>query len=363
MDQAGEFFFLEVNTRLQVEHPVTEAITGLDLVELQLRVARGEALPPVPPIDGHAVEVRLYAEDVEAGFVPASGSIHCLDVPGDVRVDSGYEAGSHVSTFYDAMLAKVIAHAPTREAAIAKLASSLQGTRVHGVPTNRDLLLRVLRHPDFVAGRTDTGFLDRHDLVRVEADEAVVRRHAIAAAIAASAGRRASATVQPHVPAGWRNVFSTPQVERYEGHDVRYRHTRTGVEVDGVGHVQVWSATAESVDLTIDGTRRRVAVARHGDVTYVDGADGSTTLRSVEPFPLPDAGVAAGSLLAPLPGSVVRVEVAVGDAVTRGQTLVVLEAMKMEHSVLSPADGSVVEVRVAVGDQVESGQVLAVVDG
>jgi acetyl/propionyl-CoA carboxylase alpha subunit len=357
MDQAGEFFFLEVNTRLQVEHPVTEAITGLDLVELQLRVARGEALPPVPPIVGHAVEVRLYAEDVEAGFVPASGPIHRFDVPGGVRVDSGYEAGSSVSTFYDAMLAKVIAHAPTRDEAIADLADAIQGTRVHGVPTNRDLLVRVLRHPAFAAGATDTGFLDRHDLVRVEADPAVTERHAIAATLAASAERVATRSVQPRVPAGWRNVAAVAQVAAYEGVEVRYR----GTAIEG-HEVRVWSASAAAVDVTIDGIRRAYEVDRVGAVTYVDGPDGSSTLQAVERFPLPDAADAAGSLLAPLPGSVVRVLVEPGDEVAQGQTLVVLEAMKMEHSVQSPSAGTVAEVRVAVGDQVESGQVLVVVD-
>jgi acetyl/propionyl-CoA carboxylase alpha subunit len=357
MDQAGEFFFLEVNTRLQVEHPVTEAITGLDLVELQLRVARGEALPPIPPIDGHAVEVRLYAEDVEAGFVPASGPIHRFDVPGDVRVDSGYEAGSSVSTFYDAMLAKVIGWAPTRDEAVAKVADALAGTRVHGVPTNRDLLVRVLRHPGFAEGATDTGFLDRHALVAVEPDPAVVERHAVVAALAAAAERRATAKVQPHVPAGWRNVRQFPQVAAYEEAEVRY----SGTAVEG-HDVHVWSAAATAVDVTIDGVRRTYEVDRVGDVTYVDGADGSTTLHAVERFTLPDAAVAAGSLLAPLPGSVVRVLVEPGAEVAQGQTLVVLEAMKMEHSVQSPTAGTVNEVRVAVGDQVEGGQVLAVVD-
>ncbi|MCU1378361.1 MAG: accA [Acidimicrobiales bacterium] len=362
MDQQGEFFFLEVNTRLQVEHPVTELVTGLDLVELQLRVARGEPLPLPPPLRGHAIEARLYAEDVAAGFVPASGRIHRFDVPGDVRVDTGYEAGSTVSTFYDAMLAKVIASGDTREQAVGRLAEALTDARIHGVPTNRELLVRVLRHPEFQAGNTDTGFLDRHDLAHVEVPDDVRLRHAVAAALAAAAERRQSAPVQPHVPAGWRNVPAIPQVASYDGIEIRYRYTGDGVEVEGLGGVRVWSAEPNGVDVTIEGVRRRIAVERVGDDTYVDDADGASTLRAVPRFPLPDAAVAAGSLLAPLPGSVVRVLVEPGESVRRGQTLVVLEAMKMEHSVQSPSDGSVTDVRVAVGDQVESGQVLAVVD-
>ena len=166
LDRTGDFFFLEVNTRLQVEHPVTELVTGLDLVELQLRVARGEPLPPVPPLQGHAVEARLYAEDVPAGFVPVSGRIDRFDVPPaeGIRVDSGYEAGSTVSTFYDAMLAKVIASGGTRVQAVQRLADCLDATRVHGVTTNRSMLVRVLRHPEFLVGATDTGFLARHGL-------------------------------------------------------------------------------------------------------------------------------------------------------------------------------------------------------
>jgi propionyl-CoA carboxylase alpha chain len=345
-----------------VEHPVTELVTGLDLVELQLRVARGEPLPLPPPLRGHAIEARLYAEDVAAGFVPASGRIHRFDVPGDVRVDTGYEAGSTVSTFYDAMLAKVIASGDTREQAVTRLAEALTDARIHGVPTNRELLVRVLRHPEFEAGNTDTGFLDRHHLTHVEVPDDVRLRHAVAAAVAAAAERRRSAPVQPHVPAGWRNVPAVPQAASYDGIEIRYRYTRDGIDVEGLGEVQVWSAEPDGVDVTIDGVRRRIAVERVGDDAYVDDADGASTLRAVPRFPLPDAAVAAGSLLAPLPGSVVRVLVEPGESVRQGQTLVVLEAMKMEHSVQSPSDGSVTEVRVAVGDQVESGQVLAVVD-
>jgi propionyl-CoA carboxylase alpha chain len=363
LDRTGDFFFLEVNTRLQVEHPVTELVTGLDLVELQLRVARGEPLPPVPPLQGHAVEARLYAEDVPAGFVPVSGRIDRFDVPlGEgIRVDSGYEAGSTVSTFYDAMLAKVIALGDTRDRAVQRLADCLDATRVHGVTTNRSMLVRVLRHPEFLAGATDTGFLARHGLTDEAVDPAAVRRHAVAAALAAAAGRRAEARVQPLVPSGWRNVAAMPQVATFtvgdEQVEVRYR----GHDVEGVE--RVWSASPSEVDLTIDGVRRRIAVERIGSVSYVDDDEASTVLVDVERFPLPDAAVAAGSLLAPLPGSVVRVLVEAGATVTRGQTLVVLEAMKMEHSIQSPSDGTVTEVPVQVGQQVETGQVLVVVDG
>ena len=367
LDQSGEFFFLEVNTRLQVEHPVTELVTGLDLVELQLRVARGEPLTIAPVMEGHAIEARLYAEDVTAGFVPTSGRVERLAVPtGEgVRVDSGYESGSTVSTFYDAMLAKVIAFGETRELAATRLADALATSQVHGLPTNRDLLVQVLRHPEFLAGKTDTGFLERHDPAELGAST-FQRHHAVAAALAAQAERRATSAVQPRIPSGWRNVPTAMQRRVFEHGDERvevaYRFTRDGIEVEGFEDVRLWEASAGSVELTIDGVRHRTSVHRVGSTFYVDDAAGSATLRLVDPLPLPEVAVAAGSLLAPLPGSVVRVLVEPGEQVRARQVLLVLEAMKMEHSITSPADGVVTEVLVAVGQQVETGQALAVVD-
>jgi acetyl/propionyl-CoA carboxylase alpha subunit len=361
LDRTGEFFFLEVNTRLQVEHPVTELVTGLDLVELQLRVAAGEALPEVPPMQGHAIEARLYAEDVAAGFVPVSGRIGRLDVPaGDgIRVDSGYESGSEVSTSYDAMLAKVIAGGDTRAEAIERLATCLERTQVRGVTTNRSLLVRVLRHPAFLAGETDTGFIARHGLTEEVIDHLALRRHAIAAALAGAAERRAAARVQPLVPSGWRNVVAAPQTATYLLDDdeltVRYR----GLTAEGVD--RVWSATPTEVDLTIDGLRHRARVDHHGAMVHVEDSLASSTLTEVDRFPLPGAAIAAGSLLAGLPGMVTSVLVSPGEAVTHGQPLLVLEAMKMEHTIASPSDGTVTDVLVEVGQQVVTGQVLAVV--
>ena len=372
LDPTGAFFFLEVNTRLQVEHPVTELVTGLDLVELQLRVARGEQLDVEPVLQGHAVEARLYAEDVPAGFVPASGRIERLAIPerDGVRVDSGYETGSSVSTFYDAMLAKVVAVGDSREQAVNRLATVLAATQVHGVPTNRDLLVGVLRHPEFLAGRTDTGFLDRHDPVELSGGGAPPDPlHAVAAAFAAHADRRATAPVQATLPSGWRNVPTGLQQVAFtkdeQRVDVGYRFTRSGVEVevDGVPlvGVELGRTDPDAVDLTVAGIRRSYAVHRVGRTSYVDGGGSSSTLEEVERFPAPERPVTPGSTVAPLPGSVVRVLVAAGDEVTAGQVLVVLEAMKMEHGIHSSHDGTVDEVRVGEGDQVEAGQVLAVV--
>ena len=371
LDPTGAFFFLEVNTRLQVEHPVTELVTGLDLVELQLRVARGERLDVEPVLRGHAVEARLYAEDVPAGFVPASGRIARLSIPAGegVRVDSGYETGSSVSTFYDAMLAKVVAFGDRRDDAIHRLAEALASTQVHGVPTNRDLLVGVLRHPEFLAGQTDTGFLDRHDPAELSGRAAPDPLHAVAAALAGHAARRAASSVQATLPSGWRNVPTALQQVAFTAGgqrvDVGYRCARGGIEIEVDGAplvgVELGRADTAAVDLTVEGVRRRYAVHRVGRTAYVDGGGTGSTWEEVERFPAPERPTVPGSTVAPLPGAVVRVLVAPGDRVTAGQALVVLEAMKMEHGVHSTHDGTVVEVRVGGGDQVERGQVLVVV--
>ncbi|MCU1504918.1 MAG: accA [Ilumatobacteraceae bacterium] len=361
------FAFLEVNTRLQVEHPVTEMVTGLDLVEAQLRVARGEPLPvelTQARLRGHAVEARLYAEDVSTGFTPASGRIERLRVPvgTGIRVDSGYEDGSVVSTHYDAMIAKVVAWAPDRPAAVSALASALAQTQVHGPPTNRDLLVRVLRHPDFADGATDTGFLERNDCTAPLGDGATQRIHAIAAALAGQAERRGASTI----PSGWRNVPTSAQRATYANVDVAYRLRRDGLAVEVAGQTVdavLWSATPTAVDLTVDGVRRTVHVHRVGAVVYVDDASGSSRLVEQERYPVPTESLAPGSLVATMPGSVVRVLGKVGDPVRAGDALVVIEAMKMEHRIASSTSGTLAELFVAVGDQVETGTVLAVVVG
>jgi propionyl-CoA carboxylase alpha chain len=270
------------------------------------------------------------------------------------------------------MLAKVIAWAPTRAEAASRLAGALVGTQIHGVTTNRDLLVRVLRHPEFLAGRTDTAFLPRHDpmvLGAPLADADVVRRHAIAAALSGQAARRATAGVQPTLPSGWRNVATGPQRVAFVSGDQRvevgYRFSRDGlsVSVDGASDVVLWSAAPDHVvDITVDGLRSRVSVHQVGPVWYVDSNEGSSTLIEEERFPLPQHADAVGSLLAPMPGAVTRVLVATGADVNAGDTLLVLEAMKMEHPVRAPHAGRVSEVRVTAGQQVDTGAVLVVLE-
>ncbi|MDV3134036.1 acetyl/propionyl/methylcrotonyl-CoA carboxylase subunit alpha [Mycobacterium sp. 29Ha] len=368
---AGSFYFLEMNTRLQVEHPVTEATTGLDLVELQLHVADGGRLDPEPPPSrGSSIEARLYAEDPAKNWQPQAGTVHRFEVPQTVRVDTGIQDGSQVSIFYDPMLAKVISYAPTRRQAAAVLADALTRTRLHGIRTNRDLLVNVLRHPAFLAGATDTAFFDTHGLDRLSAplgDDRAAALSAVAAALADAAQNRDSATVFAAAPSGWRNLASGFQTKSYGGaagaeHAVRYRYTRNGVHLpdhDGVGVV---SCAADRVVLSIDGVERAFDVARYGADVYVDSSLGPVHLAALPRFGDPDAAVAQGSLLAPMPGSVLRIGAAVGDSVTAGQPLVWLEAMKMEHTVTSPGDGVLAELNVEVGQQVDVGTVLARVD-
>jgi acetyl/propionyl-CoA carboxylase alpha subunit len=376
VDSDGAFWFLEVNTRLQVEHPVTELVTGLDLVALQLRVAQGEPLSDAvrcARIRGHAIEARLYAEDVFADYLPMSGRLSRFAVPSDetVRVDAGYETGSTVSTYYDAMLAKVIAWGPTRDDARGRLVATLRAAQVHGVPTNRDLLVGILQHPDFAAGRTDTTFLDRHaptELVGAPDPDAVASA-AIAATVAAVHAERHRSPVPAGIPRGWRSVGPAAQPVRYRHGDeivVVEAHANLGPGVARVGDrtlsIVVHELDDERVDLEVCGVRRVARVQRVEDRVYIEGPDGAIELGVVPRFPEPRPDRVPGSLVAPLPGSVVSVDATPGLVVRAGEGLVTLEAMKMEHAVRAPHDGVVVEVRVAVGDQVDTGDVLVVLE-
>ncbi|MFF8999355.1 acetyl/propionyl/methylcrotonyl-CoA carboxylase subunit alpha [Streptomyces achromogenes] len=347
----GRAHFLEMNTRLQVEHPVTEAVFGLDLVAEQIRIAEGHALGTEPPVArGHAVEARLYAEDPARDWTPQTGTLHRLAVPDGVRLDTGYTDGDTIGVHYDAMLAKVVAHAPTRAEAVRRLAGALESAVLHGPVTNRELLVRSLRHEEFTAARMDTGFYDRHlGALTAPAHDPYAP---LAAALADAHGRSRFG--------GWRNVPSQPQVKRYEmggeEHEVRYRHTRDGLAADGV---RVVHADARLVVLDVDGVRRKFPVARYGDQVHV----GTTRLTALPRFPDPVARLAPGSLVAPMPGTVVRIAegLAEGATVRAGQGLIWVEAMKMQHLISAPAAGTLTALRARPGQQVEPGTVLAVV--
>jgi propionyl-CoA carboxylase alpha chain len=372
--QDGDFFFLEMNTRLQVEHPVTEMVTGLDLVELQISVANGLALPGDalnPTLFGHAIEARIYAEDPSNGFLPVTGMIHDFSFPQDseVRVDTGVEPGTRVSVFFDPMLAKVIAHAPNRKQAALDLASALRQARIHSSMTNRDLLVRVLEHPVFLAAGADTGFIESTGVATLAAplvspDEVPI--WAVAAAMADRASRLEDSAAPRAIPLGFRNVGTDQQKIEYMYGDRRlqvvYANRKEGVTVLEPGGVTVSVATPGSVNLEQDGVVRELSVSRYGEVRFVDSEAGSARLVELSRYPAPDSTATAGSLHAPMPGRVVRVEVEVGDTVAPGTVLVVLEAMKMEHTLRSPREGVVKQIKHRVGDQVETNDILIVIE-
>ena len=421
-DATGEFFFLEVNTRLQVEHPVTEAVTGVDLVRAQLLIAQGVPVvdtlatshvgsvgagsvsdtgadghghsngPPVgvSPV-GHAVEARLYAEDPAAGFLPATGTVDAF-APApepEVRWDSGVEPGSVVGVDFDPMLAKVIAHAPTRAEAAGRLALALERLHLGGVTTNRAFLAATLRHPDFLAGATTTDFIERLGEQLTggtgEADERAnssddpdpeTAEAAMAAALWLRGANRAEAVVLPDVPAGWRNArLPRERIElAVDGAHlvVAYAPRRDGaVDVsvdegpDRLALVHTW--TPAGLDLEVDGRRRTVAVtwaadARGADTLHVQTGTGTVTFDLVPRFTVPGDDGPAGGLIAPMPGVVLDVRVAEGDTVDAGQVLLVLEAMKMEHHIKAPTAGTVAAVHVTAGTQVDNGAPLLVID-
>jgi 3-methylcrotonyl-CoA carboxylase alpha subunit len=369
------FYFLEVNTRLQVEHPVTECVTGLDLVEEQILVAQGEALrisQEEVPFEGAAVEVRLYAEDPAAGFLPQSGKIVDWNLPAaeGLRIDSGVEAGSEVGIHYDPMLAKIITSGENRALALQRMRRALRSLSVQGITTNRELLLRVLDHPAFIAGHIDTHFIDRHlDDLGDGASEADEQRAAIAAALADQQRRDRQRTLVSGVPSGWRNNYHTPQSVTYAMGErevrVDYRHL-------GNDRFTVWTGTEtrairvvswEPPELIVEeGSHRWSArMSFDGDRTYVHTSRFSIGLLRKPRFPDKSQAIPAGGCVAPMPGKVIEVRVAEGDAVQAGQALLIMEAMKMEHSVSAPRNGTVAQVTVAAGDQVEADALLVVV--
>jgi propionyl-CoA carboxylase alpha chain len=404
LDADGDFWFLELTPTLQAEHAVTECVSGYDLVRLQLLVAEGGSLPmpSPPPIRGHAIEVRICAEDPAYAWLPASGTLHRFAVPDvagafrplpqpGLRLDAGVEDGSIIGVHQDPTLAKLIAWAPTRQEAARMLASALTRTQLHGVATNRDLLVRVLRHHSFRTGDVDTGFLDRRPEVFAPLLSAVdaVRISCLAAALAGAAARRTAAPVLGSLPSGWRNVPSGSQTAVYDGPvgpvEVGYRMNRRGelagwwvravdpeeLDLAGLGQAPVVDdhpetvvvhAAAEKVVVDVNGIRLTFNVHRVGEVSYVDSPEGSVALRELSRFPLPAPEAAEGSLIAPLPGAVRRVLVVPGQRVRAGELLLTLEAMKLEHPVHAPSAGVVASLPVHPGAEVDTGELLAVLD-
>jgi propionyl-CoA carboxylase alpha chain len=378
LDREGKFYFLEVNTRLQVEHPVTEAVTGLDLVRLQIQIAQGEPLPfrqEDLTFTGHAIEARIYAEDPLNDFLPSTGTLirWQQSLSAGVRYDSGVESGSEVTIYYDPMLAKVIAHAPTRQEASQRLAKALSDMVVFGVRTNLPLLIQVLRHPEFLAGKLNTHFIGNHialDRQPTPEQQEADRLHAVALALWLQEQHRAQTPVWRGIPSGWRNNPSQMQEISFTADDaeiqVSYRVNSRGdidVVVDGVSRkAAVFEWSDAHIAIAIDEVRRSFTLATHGELHYAHSIFGTSELREVPRFPSALRQEVHGGCLAPMPGKILAVRVEPGQSVKKGETLIILEAMKMEHEVVAPHDGVVREVLAEVGQQVDTGAVLAVLE-
>ena len=380
LDQSGDFYFLEMNTRLQVEHPVTEMVTGLDLVEWQLRVARGESLPASQDdiaLTGHAIEVRLYAEEPEQGFLPSTGPIHLFSLPeGEgLRVDAGVESGDAVSPFYDAMVAKVIGYGATREDARRRLLTGLQEGALLGLGNNRDFLVDMLDRPAFVAGEATTAFIAENygdHFSRGEAPTSVVAAAAVIQHLLAL-GRCAQAapTVSPEL-FDWSSRGRSVTVRDYGAPDAPHIVT---LETRSAGHysVQVGDDCHEfelqafeqtRCELACDGARELYQFIEIDDVTLHISDSSYTAVFTDRRRITPDAEEAAGSgtVVAPMHGQLLTMEVQPGDAVTQGQRLAVLEAMKMQHEICAAASGTVLEVAANPGAQVAAGDTLVVLE-
>lgn len=344
LDRNGRFYFLEMNTRLQVEHPVTELITGLDLVAWQLQIAAGQPLPLTQAqvsLNGHAMEVRLYAEDPTQGFLPQTGEVLRWAPAAGVRVDHGLCEGEKISPFYDPMLGKIIAHGATREEARRKLLRAVEDTLLLGVTTNQRLLADVLKHPDFIGGDFSTGFIAEH-FSEIPRQPATNDQLALAAALF----YQHSADQHPQGLAGWRNTASVPCTYR--------------LEVNGEIHTLTAAPLPLTTDgrhatLVLNGIRRRSAYHLEGTRLWLPGL---TVTNRTQQVAAPQADTASGTVKAPMDGAIVDVRVSAGEHVTKGQLLLVLEAMKMEHPLMAGMDGVVKGVQVTTGDQVRNRQVL-----
>ena len=375
----GQPWFIEMNTRLQVEHPVTEMVTGLDLVEWQLRIAAGEALPFAQAdlrLDGHAIEARLYAEDTAAGFLPAIGRLHVVRWPEPapyLRIETGVRGGDAIGLDYDPMLAKLVAHGPDRETALARLDRALGATRLVGLTTNRGYLRRVLADPAVRANAIDTSYLERvdHGVPEAVTDDAV--RLAVADRLAERAERArtwAALAGDPHGPwqaiDGFRLGSTATQPVRLalDGRTVEITLRAGGqgwriVRDGSIEALTVVAATAGETVVEVDGRRIAGIVVRDGDKRWVAAAEGDVLLVRVPAVASgADESAAEGVARAPMPGRIVAVAVATGDKVEKGALLVKLEAMKMEHRVTAEIDGRVRDVAVAVGMQVAAGDRL-----
>ncbi len=381
----GEITFLEVNTRLQVEHPVTELVTGLDLVELQLRIASGQALPVGQDdvcFDGHAIEVRVVAEDPATDWIPSTGVIDFMELAPGLRVDSGFGTGSEVSVNYDSLLAKVISHGSDRSVAIRRMAAGLRRSLISGVQTNLAMLVATMEESDFVAGTATTSYLNQHAHVLDGASRPFGDPDALllGAAFAHELSCRAADTRSGFAPSGWRNLFTVGQRQTWStaGRELQTELVMCGDHADVVlgpfpeplddgslpddirrrVSVRPLDRSADRQVLEIDGVRHELRTHVDGDSIYVRSPFGSASFELQPRFHSFDTEQVGGGPVCPLPGTVIAVEVAVGDEVEEGQTLMVVEAMKMEHKIVAAVAAVVTTVHFATGDRVDQGDLL-----
>ena len=372
-DKTGEFWFLEVNTRLQVEHPVTEEVTGKDLVYEQLRIARGEELGYSQADiswEGSSIEARLYAEDPANDFLPATGTLIAYenDTNIDARWDTGIEQGSVVGTDFDPMLAKVITKGKTRTDAANKLALALETMHIGGVTTNRDFLVASLRTKDFLDGKTTSDFIDKTNPLRAVVLKGSVLENALSAvALWIQGQNRENANILKEIPTGWRNSRLPKQKInlRYMEEDllVSYKANRDGsFDINDGTIAKVIEWTASGIDIEVNNSRFFSKVTRDNENIVVHGPWGDALFTILPRFTLPGSEALAGGLVAPMPGKVVDLKVKTGSKVKKGDTLVILEAMKMEHQVKAPEDGKITKVLIKKDDQLENGALLMVLD-
>ena len=371
-----EFWFLEVNARLQVEHPVTEEIIGKDLVREQIRVAEGEPLSfsqEELSIDGHAIEARLYAENPEKNFLPSPGPVIAWEPStiGRARFDSGVETGSIITTEFDPMIAKVTVHAPTRREAAARLARVLETTRIQGLTTNRDFLVNTLRTDEYISGDTTTDFIERVNPDRViPKDQEALQSAAIAIAIESQAKRRANAKINKRIRGGWRNSTMPDEeltLEAYgEEIKLRYKSNRDNsfnFSFEETSHVvKVIDSGCGSVEIDIDGQRSQYTLDKIGEEWLVHSTFCDFEFKELPRYPISSSDDFGGGLVAPMPGAILSIDIKPGDTVKKGDVLVILEAMKMEHRITAPRDGIVGSVQTEVGEQVENEQLLVTLE-
>jgi acetyl-CoA carboxylase biotin carboxylase subunit len=371
--RSGEFYFIEVNTRLQVEHPVTEMITGLDLVRLQIEIAEGRPLPFAQAdlkTNGHAVEARLYAEDPASDFLPSIGKIIDLHFPAleDLRIDSGIENGMEVDIHYDPLLAKLIARGEDRDAAIRKLVYALRQSSIQGLRTNRDFLIRLLDHQDFRQGRAHTGFIAEHIPELTDDDDPRLNRDSlVAAALYLQNQWQASNELLAELPPSYRNnPYRDPSIKlQIDSGEVEVSWLRTGAGAyrarvfDSTAKAQVLSSTSDGViRIEIDGLQRAFRIAEAGDELYIHSSLGSRVIKRPPRHPAPQAATERASANSPMPGKVLKILVEAGQQVSAGDPLIILEAMKMEHTMRAAINGVVESILVIDGEVVGPGQLL-----